>query len=55
MTKKAVLLIALSLCCSTTFSQKLLTSWSQQNIENYTLEMYNEAQKLTPEALLKKT
>jgi hypothetical protein len=29
-------------------------SWSQQNIENYTKEMYDEAQKLTPTELLSK-
>lgn len=37
-----------------TFSQKLLTSWSQQNIENYTKEMYDNAQKLTSSQLLEK-
>lgn len=29
------------------YSQKLLTSWSQQNIEYYTKEMYDQAQKLS--------
>jgi hypothetical protein len=42
------------LSCQYTFSQKLLTSWGQQNIENYTKEMYNEAQKLTSTELLNK-
>ncbi|MBX2969984.1 MAG: hypothetical protein KF803_11485 [Cyclobacteriaceae bacterium] len=36
------------------FSQKILTSWSQQNIENYTREMYDQAQKLTASELLNK-
>lgn len=36
------------------YSQRLLTSWSQQNIENYTKEMYDEAQKLTSSQLLEK-
>lgn len=36
------------------FSQRLLTSWNQQNIENYTKEMYDHAQKLTPTELLEK-
>ena len=35
-------------------AQKLLTSWSQQNIENYTKEMYDQAQKLSPSELLEK-
>lgn len=36
------------------FSQRILTAWSQQNIENYTREMYDAAQKLTPAELLEK-
>lgn len=36
------------------FSQRLLASWSQQNIEHYTKEMYDEAQGLTSTQLLKK-
>lgn len=36
------------------FSQKLLASWSQQNIENYTKEMYDKAQELTFSQLLEK-
>ncbi len=36
------------------YSQRLLISWSQQNIENYTKEMYDEAQKLTTSELLSK-
>jgi hypothetical protein len=42
------------LCSISVFSQKVLISWSQQNIENYTKEMYDEAQKLTSSALLSK-
>lgn len=42
------------LICYDSFSQKLLASWSQQNIENYTKEMYDEAQKLTTSELLVK-
>lgn len=45
-------LILLILCFYNSFSQRLLTSWSQQNIENYTKEMYDEAQKLTTSELL---
>lgn len=48
------LLILLTLSCYESFSQRLLTSWSQQNIENYTKEMYDEAQKLTTSELLTK-
>ncbi len=36
------------------FSQKMLMSWSQQNIENYTKEMYDEAQMLSTNQLLSK-
>lgn len=52
--KKKLFLILLTLCSYNSFSQKLLTSWSQQNIENYTKEMYDEAQKLTSSELLSK-
>lgn len=31
-----------------------MTSWSQQNIEHYTKEMYDDAQKLTTSELLTK-
>lgn len=51
---KFVSTLLLLLICNNTFSQKLLASWSQQNIENYTLEMYNEAQKLSSAELLEK-
>ena len=46
--------ILLTIFSYESFSQRLLTSWSQQNIENYTKEMYDEAQKLTTFELLNK-
>ncbi|SKC24275.1 hypothetical protein SAMN03080601_03572 [Alkalitalea saponilacus] len=52
--KKLTLLLFLIIICQNSYSQKLLTSWSQQNIENYTREMYDEAQKLTTSELLLK-
>jgi hypothetical protein len=52
--KKKLFLILLILCSYNSFTQKVLTSWSQQNIENYTKEMYDEAQKLTSSELLSK-
>jgi hypothetical protein len=51
---KQFLLILLTISFYKSFSQKLLTSWSQQNIENYTKEMYDQAQKLTTSELLTK-
>ena len=51
---KLITLILLTFICNTLYSQKLLTSWSQQNIENYTKEMYDDAQKLTASELLSK-
>ena len=51
---KKVISLILLLNISFVFSQKLLTSWSQQNIENYTKEMYDNAQKLSPSQLLEK-
>jgi len=48
------ILILLVITFNFSYSQKLLTSWSQQNIENYTKEMYDEAQKLTSADLLVK-
>lgn len=41
-------------CFLNSFSQRLLTSWSQQNIENYTKEMFDTAQKLSTSELLTK-
>jgi hypothetical protein len=52
--RKSFLFIFLTLCFSNSFPQRLLTSWSQQNIENYTKEMYDAAQKLTSTELLTK-
>lgn len=51
---KVLTIIFLSFFCNSLYSQKLLTSWSQQNIENYTKEMYDDAQKLTSSQLLTK-
>lgn len=51
---KKIILLFIVLCFYNTNAQKLLTSWSQQNIENYTKEMYDEAQKLNPSELLEK-
>jgi hypothetical protein len=52
--KKTILLVLVTFICFSSFSQKLLVSWSQQNIENYTKEMYDKAQKLTTSELLSK-
>ena len=52
--KKLTILLFLITFGQELFSQKLLTSWSQQNIENYTKEMYDDAQKLTTSELLSK-
>lgn len=51
---KNFLFFLLVFCYSESFSQRLLTSWSQQNIENYTKDMYDAAQKLTSAELLTK-
>ena len=52
--KRILLLMILTFCSCQLFSQKLLVSWSQQNIENYTKEMYDDAQKLTSSQLIAK-
>ncbi len=52
--KKLLILLFLITFGQKSFSQKLLTSWSQQNIENYTKEMYDVAQKLSSSELLAK-
>jgi len=52
--KRTFLIILLLISFNFSFSQKLLASWSQQNIENYTKEMYDEAQKLSSSELLNK-
>lgn len=51
---KLIIVLLLSFFCHSLYSQKILTSWSQQNIENYTKEMYDEAQKLTSVQLIDK-
>lgn len=52
--KKSIILLILVTFGQELYSQKLLTSWSQQDIENYTREMYDNAQKLTTTELLAK-
>lgn len=52
--RKFFSLVVLTSCLLPCFSQKLLVSWSQQNIENYTKEMYDAAQKLSSSELLAK-
>ena len=53
--KSIILLIPLvTFSCFESFSQSVLTSWSQQSIENYTKEMYDEAQTLSSSELLSK-
>jgi hypothetical protein len=50
--KKGSLILILIFYSFQVFSQRLLVSWSQQNIENYTKEMYDDAQKLKASELL---
>lgn len=52
--KKLIILLILITFGQELYSQKLLTSWSQQDIENYTREMYDNAQMLTTTELLTK-
>ena len=52
--KKLLANVVILICFNPVFSQRLLTSWSQQNIENYTREMYDAAQKLSATQLLEK-
>lgn len=52
--KKLTILLILITFGQELYSQELLTSWSQQDIENYTKEMYDNAQKLTTTELLAK-
>lgn len=51
---KSFFLVLMTICSYKSFSQKLLTSWSQQNIEDYSKEMYDKAQMLTASELLTK-
>lgn len=52
--KKAIFLFLSAIISFNSFSQRMLVSWSQQNIENYTREMYDKAQKLSSLELLTK-
>ena len=52
--KKTSLILLLSLWSCQLFSQKLLIAWGQSDIENYSKEMYDDAQKLTSSELLVK-
>lgn len=52
--KKIISIAIILICYQSAISQQLLTSWSQQDIENYTKEMYDEAQKLSTSELLTK-
>lgn len=52
--KKTIFLILSVLLSFNSFSQRMLVSWSQRNIENYTKEMYDNAQRLTVSELLSK-
>jgi len=54
MIKKIYLVIVLFWSFNTTYAQKVLGSWSQQNITNYTRERYDAAQQLTAAQLLEK-
>lgn len=51
---KLFILFLAALLSLTSYSQRILTSWSQQSIEHYTREMYDAAQKLLPAELLEK-
>ena len=52
--KKTIFLVLSVFISFNSFSQRMLVSWSQQNIENYTREMYDQAQRLTTSELLTK-
>ena len=52
--KKTIFLVLSVFISFNSFSQSMLVSWSQQNIENYTREMYDQAQRLTTSELLTK-
>ncbi len=52
--KKTIFLVLSAFISFNSFSQRMLVSWSQQNIENYTKEMYDKAQRLTTLELLTK-
>jgi hypothetical protein len=50
--KKTFFIIIFTFFSFQVFSQQLLMSWSQQDIQNYTKEMYDAAQKRTSSELL---
>ncbi len=52
--KKNLSLILTIFILNISYSQSRLVSWSQSNIENYTKEMYDKAQKLSTDELLEK-
>jgi predicted nucleic acid-binding protein len=54
MIRKILLFVLVTLLSYQLHSQQMLTSWSQNTIENYTKEMYDEAQKLTSTQLVQK-
>lgn len=51
---KILLFVFVTLLSYQVHSQQMLVSWSQNTIENYTKEMYDEAQKLTSVELVQK-
>lgn len=52
--RKYLLIFILAGCFGNSYSQKVLVSWGQNTIENYTKDMYDAAQKLSPAELLTK-
>lgn len=51
---RIILFLLITFFYHNSYSQRRLVSWSQSNIENYTKEMYDKAQKLSPTELLSK-
>jgi hypothetical protein len=54
MALKLFLFLLIACCWQQSHSQRILISWGQQTIENYTKEMYDQGQKLTATELLSK-
>lgn len=52
--KRLTLTLLILVHFTSAFTQQVLTSWSQQNIENYTKEMYDAAQLLSADKLSEK-
>jgi hypothetical protein len=52
--KKPALLVIAIVCVTSMYSQKVLISWGQQNIEGLTKDKYDLAQNLGPKELLEK-